>query len=76
MDGMRFSEVADVKVIRKGQEVDASVAKQRWERKHRLRGIPIGRNAQCPCRSGKKNKHCHNVRRWERGEGDKIVGYK
>lgn len=79
MDGFKLGDKADVKVIREGEEVDASYAKQRWLKKQdRLKqlGISIGRNERCPCRSGYKNKHCHNVKRWSRNPDGTIQGWK
>ena len=79
MDGLKIGDRVDAEVVRKGKVVDASVETGRKSRKaQRLKtqGIPLGRNERCPCGSGKKNKFCHNVKRWNRNADGKIQGWR
>lgn len=55
MDGAKFADRASAVVDTKEEKA----VRQRMLKQ----GVKVGRNDPCPCKSGKKNKHCHNVRR-------------
>jgi len=56
MDGAKFGDRADAEVEKGKKPYTKPVLRQ-----FKNVGRKIGRNEPCPCRSGKKNKNCHNV---------------